>query len=275
MKHGGISLLEALSGTSKGAYFCGGEGEPPAGCSFDEALEYYKASPEDATFLEEFVGQLETQKKDGVSYAATGFIVRTETCAGNNLIFTNSHAFFNRKTGEIVAKNSKFCLKGTCYELDLDAISKMEKQGLLGRKQITRNKERALDYIVLPIKGKKRPAPQRVAKLIPFEKSNHWNVGIRSAGYHIDNKKIYSLRQCKIKHIMAENPLTLFHNCPGQGGSSGAPLINSDNEVVAFHASGKGKNGQPYDPHNDSFNMGGAISQKLIDNLNRYCSDSN
>ncbi len=273
MGHGGISLLEALSDTSKGAHFCGGEGEPPEGCSLDDALEHYKANPEDTAFLGEFVGQVQVQREDGKNYGYTGFIARTEKCAGNNLIFTNAHALFNRKTGETYARNAKFCLKGKCYELDLDAISKMEEQGLLGKRKFASG-ERYLDYIALPVKGKK-PAPQRVAKLAPFKKGSYLNKGVLSAGYHIKNKKIHSVRGCKITHTHAHPyPLTLYHNCPGTNGFSGSPLISHKGEIVAFHAaSGKKAKGQSYDPRNKIFNRGGGISQTLIDNLNRYCSD--
>ncbi len=275
MEHGGINLPETLSGTSKGAHFCGGEGEPPEGCSFDEALEHYKASPEDASFLEGFVGRVKTQRKDGKSYSSTGFIVRTERCAANNLIFTNAHTLFNRKKGEPYAKNSKFCLKGKCYELDLGAISKMEKQGLLGKKKILTGADRADDYIVLPIKSKKKPAPKRAARLASFEKDHNFDTDIMFAGYHIKNKRVRFVQGCKIINALEKNPLTILHNCPGRKGFSGGPLINSKNEIVAFHASSGKKEGQPYDPPHDSFNMGGGISQEFIDNLNRYCSDSN
>ncbi len=279
MEHGGISLLEALSGTSKGWHFCGGEGEPPAGCSFEDALEHYKASPDNANFLDEFVGLVETRKKDGRRHGGTGFIVRTEHCAANDLIFTNAHNLFNRKTGEMVAKSAKFCLNGPCYELDLNAISKMEKQGLLGAREFT-GRQRHLDYIVLPIQGKKRPAPKKIARLVPFAKDYDFNKDMLFAGYDIPSERVHFMQGCQITNGQQGNPLALYHNCPTQDGLSGSPLIIHRNytvrEIVAFHSGGvTDHQGQAYDVYNKSYNRAGGISQDLIDNLNRYCSDSN
>ncbi len=279
MEHGGISLLETLSGTSKGNHFCGGEGEPPAGCSLEDALKHYEASPENATFLREFVGAVDKRHKDGKKHSGTGFIVRTERCAGNNLVFMNAHAIFNWKTdGKRKAKSAKFCLNGACYELDLNAISKMENHGLLGaRKRPGKGaRYRYLDYVVLPIKGKKRPAPKEAARLGAFSKFDDTREDMLFAGYHIKKERVRFVQGCKITHALDGYPLTLFHNCPGEQGFSGGPLINDKAEIVALHTGSKRQyNGQAYDPRNNRFNSAAGISQDLIDNLNRYCSDSN
>ncbi len=273
-------LLLGVSPLLSAAYFCGGEGEPPAGCGLEDALRHYKASPENADFLGESVGLVRTRRTDGENYGATGFIVRTENCTGNDLIFTNAHSFFDCKTGKLYAKSSKFCLNGKCYKLDLDAIPTMDRKGMLGAKKLT-SKERSLDYIVVPIKGKKRPAPKAVATLADFHNAYNFNKPMMFAGYHIDKKDVYFVQGCKITHNLEENLDAIFHNCPGKVGFSGGPLINrriihgrEHHKIVAFHASdGKGKNGQPYNPYDKRFNRGGAISQDLIDNLNSYCSE--
>ncbi len=255
------------------AHFCGGEGEPPAGCSLEDALKHYEANPRDVAFLDEFVGRVKVQQKNGKNYSSTGFIVRTERCTGNNLILTNAHAFFDIKTGKMVARSSKFCLNGPCYELDLNAISKMEKHGLLGARKFT-YRERHLDYIILPIKGK-RPAPKEAARLGAYAKNRDLREPMLFAGYHTEEERVRFVEGCKITHDTIEHPLTLFHNCPGTGGFSGGPLVNTAREVVAFHAGDSDISGKPYDPRKSSFNSGGGISQEFIDNLNRYCSDSN
>ncbi len=268
-------LLLSVSPLLSANHFCGGEGEPPAGCSLEDALKHYEANTRDANFLSEFVGEVDTRKKDGKNYSTTGSIVRTEDCNKNNLILTNAHAFFDRKTGERLAKSSEFCLNGKCYEFDLNAISKMEKHGLLGARKFTRG-ERYLDYIVLPLKGKKRPVPKEAARLGAYVKERDLNKPMLFAGYHIKKKRVRFVEGCKIAHDTKGAPLNLFHNCPGIDGFSGGPLVNSRGEVVAIHASGaKEGNGQPYNPRGGNYNLGGGISQKLIDNLNRYCSDSN
>jgi len=181
-----------------------------------------------------------------------------------SIILTAAHVLYNKQT----ANPFKDCY----YQPQNKRLSNIAFEKISAHSYSTTSKNKIAqaekDIVFIQLK---HPAYQPALKLSEAKTTQSDNLLL--IGFNVDQEKMLLSNRCQRRYSDAlHNEKLLLHNCPSQGGDSGAPIINRDSgEIIAVH--GGKLNFQPSGKTADLvewINQGRRIDSQTIQYLNDF-----